>query len=133
MYGRIYCQSIPVLNRNGWLSLGGWLSWLWWPWGGGRAIGSWDGVDGEGESKLYGSNGDGSTHHWKSTPKVKPTRASNKPHAVICDGSAMQQVPARSVILPKSVERQGYLYMFLMTLGLGVLRLIQLCPMHSLI
>lgn len=107
MYGRIYCQSIPVLNRNGWLSLGGWLSWLWWPWGGGRAIGSWDGVDGEGESKLYGSNGDGSTHHWKSTPKVKPNRASNKPHAVICDGSAMQRVPGSLRYLTKICREAG--------------------------
>jgi hypothetical protein len=106
MYGRIYCQSIPASNRNGWLSLGGWLSWLWWPWGGGRAIGSWDGVDGEGESKLYGSN-DGNTHYWKATPKIKPNRASNKPHAVICDGSAMQRVPGSLRYLTKICREAG--------------------------
>jgi len=107
MYGQIYCQSIPVSNRNGWLSLGGWLSWLWWPWGGGRAIGSWDGVDGEGESKLYGSNVDGNAHYWKSTPRVKPNRASNKPHAVICDGSAMQRVPGSLRYLTKICREAG--------------------------
>ncbi|KAL7527850.1 hypothetical protein ACHAXR_002162, partial [Thalassiosira sp. AJA248-18] len=93
IYGRIYRQSIPAST-----SRGGWVSWLWWPvlWSGSHAIGSqrhrtsWDGVDGEGETALYGSNGVGSGGNninaffpWLSSTKATLNRASNKPDCVI--------------------------------------------------
>ncbi|KAL7548457.1 hypothetical protein ACHAWF_011737 [Thalassiosira exigua] len=46
---------------------------------------SWDGVDGEGKNAIYGSD-------VVSSSKTL-NRASNKPHAVICDGAALQRVP----------------------------------------
>eukprot|EP00584_Thalassiosira_punctigera_P019548 CAMPEP_0172558848 /NCGR_PEP_ID=MMETSP1067-20121228/81230_1 /TAXON_ID=265564 ORGANISM="Thalassiosira punctigera, Strain Tpunct2005C2" /NCGR_SAMPLE_ID=MMETSP1067 /ASSEMBLY_ACC=CAM_ASM_000444 /LENGTH=666 /DNA_ID=CAMNT_0013348301 /DNA_START=5 /DNA_END=2008 /DNA_ORIENTATION=+ len=112
MYGRIYRQAIPASP-----SRGGWVSWLWWPvlWSGSHAIGSerhrlsWDGVDGEGENVLYGSDVDsgkgsgkiGSFLPWMSPSKAALNRASNKPHAVICDGAAMQRVPGSLRYLAK--------------------------------
>merc|ERR1712130_196653 len=62
------------------------------------------GVDGEGESALYGTHGDTGgivMHPWASSSKQKLNRASNKPHAVICDGAAMQRVPGSIRYLTK--------------------------------
>lgn len=85
MYGRIYHQSIPISS-----SRGGWLSWLWWPsWSGSYAVGSpryrtsWDGVDGEGESRLIGDNSRNVERNGILprifSSRVVLNRASNKP------------------------------------------------------
>lgn len=98
LYGRIYHQSVPAASPKG-----GWMSWIWWPWFGSNL----DGVDGEGENVLYVSdtgNKAGIMNHimpWRTSSKPKLNRASNKPHAVICDGSAMQRVPGSLRFLSK--------------------------------
>lgn len=84
IYGRIYRQSIPASS-----SRGGWVGWLWWPvlWSGSHAIGSeryrssWDGVDGDGENILYGSDAGKTSRFlpWLSPSKKALNRASNKP------------------------------------------------------
>ena len=90
-YGRIYSQTVPASSRsNGWL-------WWWIPsfWIGSSAMNGGkarDGIDGEGESALYGEtsiNVNGSGARWKSffpwlassNPSSGGTlnRASNKP------------------------------------------------------
>ena len=77
LYGRIYHQSISISS-----SRGGWLSWLWWPWG------VSDGVDGEGESRLIGDNGGDNggdsgrskrSFPWPFSSTAVLNRASNKP------------------------------------------------------
>eukprot|EP00578_Thalassiosira_sp_NH16_P020139 CAMPEP_0181084202 /NCGR_PEP_ID=MMETSP1071-20121207/4571_1 /TAXON_ID=35127 /ORGANISM="Thalassiosira sp., Strain NH16" /LENGTH=652 /DNA_ID=CAMNT_0023165923 /DNA_START=161 /DNA_END=2119 /DNA_ORIENTATION=+ len=116
IHGRIYRQSVPVSP-----SRGGWLTWLWWPvlWSGSHAIGkenhlaSRDGVDGKGENILYGSDagnrGTISHAHFPlvSSSKAALNRASNKPHAVICDGAAMQRVPGSLRYLSKICREAG--------------------------
>ena len=85
------------------LLLRSWLSWIWWPWIGSNL----DGVDGKGENVLYGGNTGNKAGimkyimPWRTTSKPKLNRASNKPHAVICDGSAMQRVPGSLRYLSK--------------------------------
>ena len=105
VYGRIYRQSVPTAP-----SRGGWLSWIWWPFHSSNL----DGVDGEGENVLYGSDTGNSKgiisnvlHPWKSSSKVVLNRASNKPHAVICDGQAMQRVPGSLRYLSKICREAG--------------------------
>lgn len=114
-HGQIYQQSVPASS-----SRGGWISWLWWPvlWSGSHAIGSqryrtsWDGADGAGESDLYGSDAGrrGNAIYaflpWRSS-KAMLNRASNKPHAVICDGAAMQRVPGSLRYLTKICREAG--------------------------
>jgi hypothetical protein len=74
MYGNAYRQSIPSSPSGG----GGWwyLRWLWRPWIIGRAGGGRDGVDGEGESALYGVD---EGRNFQRGKAVVPNRASNKP------------------------------------------------------
>jgi len=97
LYGRIYHQSIHAS--------GGWLRWLL-PFSGSNST---DGIDGEGESELYLNNRENRSmmkkilqpHKPSSNKKVKLNRSSNKPHAVICDGQAMQRVPGSLRYLAK--------------------------------
>ncbi|KAL9191434.1 hypothetical protein ACHAXT_001140 [Thalassiosira profunda] len=113
LYSRIYKQSVPTSP-----SRGGWMSWLWWPvlWTGSHAIGgqryrtSWDGADGEGENALYGASAEsGGRRRWLpwTSSKAILNRASNKPHAVICDGAAMQRVPGSLRYLSKICRDSG--------------------------
>ncbi len=85
LYGRIYHQSISISS-----SREGWLSWLCWPWSVSYAVGSpryrtsWDGVDGEGESRLIGDDGGDSgrskrSFPWPFSSRAVLNRASNKP------------------------------------------------------
>jgi len=110
-YGRTYRQEIPMSSPRG-----GWVSWLWLPvmFSGSHAIGSrrywssWSGVDGGGENGLYGDEDDYCARRgyympwWRSSKKKgELNRASNKPHAVICNGAAMQRVPGSLRYLTK--------------------------------
>jgi len=108
LYGRIYHQSIPAS--------GGWLRWLL-PF---SSSNSSDGIDGEGESELYLGNGEKRSimnkilhpHKPSSKKKVKLNRSSNKPHAVICDGQAMQRVPGSLRYLARFAKKQVFLCIF---------------------
>mmetsp|Transcript_16501 Transcript_16501/g.35660 ORF Transcript_16501/g.35660 Transcript_16501/m.35660 type:complete len:642 (+) Transcript_16501:171-2096(+) len=113
IYGRIYRQPVPASS-----SRGGWVSWLWWPitWSGSHAVGSqryrtsWDGIDGEGENVLYGSDAGivgNISHIFHPRSRAALNRASNKPHAVICDGAAMQRVPGSLRYLTKICREAG--------------------------
>ncbi|KAL7519132.1 hypothetical protein ACHAWX_003925 [Stephanocyclus meneghinianus] len=91
VFGRAYHQSVP--------SSMSYIRWLfpWWSLVWGSSIRSVEGIDGEGECALY-DNVSSSPRGFSfktgpSSKQKKLNRASNKPHAVIADGTAMQRVP----------------------------------------
>lgn len=102
LYGRIYAQTIaPTYSAH--------RLWMWWWW---SSLFSYNrnnlikngGVDGNGECDLYGddSNKRGLLSWPPSISRKKLNRASNKPHAVIADGTALHRVPGSLRFLTKT-------------------------------
>eukprot|EP00956_Cyclotella_meneghiniana_P027686 scaffold62759_cov75-Cyclotella_meneghiniana.AAC.4 len=98
IFGRAYQQTIPssmsYLQR-----LFPWSLW-------GNRIKSVEGADGEGECSLFDSRINNFDAGSSRTKKLL-NRASNKPHAVIADGAAMQRVPGSLRFLTKVCRDAG--------------------------
>ena len=89
-YSRIYRHTVSSSTSPLW-----WL-FAWWLWSGNHC--PVDGIDGEGESALYDDSITVSTRKARKSLN----RASNKPHAVLADGAAMQRVPGSLRFLTKT-------------------------------